>query len=360
MTKRVYGLDLCRILSMLGIIILHIIGAGGAQQMVNGSYTARYWTAEWLYICALCSVDVFAIMSGYLGINKKEPSLYRVLELVAVVVFFCAISTACFAVFCPEKVLNVKAVIKGLFPPIADRYWYITNFIPIMLLRPLLNKMLLALSEKQHKALCIIGLIVFSALPTLARKDFYVINKGYSFVWLLCMYALGAYLKRSRIDTLQVAKKYSAIAFLLMSIFLLFGNIFAEFLMGKNYRYFVAYNSPVIVLMSISLFLLFKNLQAEKCGRLLVPLASVAFDVYIIHCHIFIYDYIIEDLFVGISAIPVYFIIPAILLAAVLIYIVCAAVGLLRTKLFNITGLNRLMKKCSAAMERIIFPDISA
>ena len=138
-------------------------------------------------------------MSGYLGINKKSPTLYRVLELAAVVVFFSAISTACFAVFCPEKVLNVKTVIKGIFPPIAGRYWYIMNFIPVMLLRPLLNKMLLAMSEKQHKALCILIFILFAALPTLVRKDFYVINNGYSFVWLLCMYVLGAYLKRSRL-----------------------------------------------------------------------------------------------------------------------------------------------------------------
>ena len=136
MTKRNYGIDLCRILSMLGIVVLHVIGKGGAQQLVNGSYTAGYWASEWLFICAVCSVDVFAIMSGYLGLNKKASSLYRALELISVVLFFSVLSTSFFAIFYPEKVLNIKSIIVGLFPPMADRYWYIMNFIPILIMQP--------------------------------------------------------------------------------------------------------------------------------------------------------------------------------------------------------------------------------
>lgn len=72
MKERNTGLDLCRIISMLGIVILHVIGKGGALQTVSGQYTMKQWMIELLFICALCSVNVFALMSGYFGIEKKE------------------------------------------------------------------------------------------------------------------------------------------------------------------------------------------------------------------------------------------------------------------------------------------------
>ena len=102
MKKRNAGLDLCRILSMLGIVILHVIGYGGAQQIVDGVCTTQYWTTEFLFICAMCSVDVFALMSGYLSINKKNPSIYRTLDLVAIVAAFCFVITIGFVILVPE------------------------------------------------------------------------------------------------------------------------------------------------------------------------------------------------------------------------------------------------------------------
>lgn len=71
MGKRNYGLDIARICAMCGIIILHILGQGGVLASCEFNST-NYWIAWWVEICAYCSVDLFAILSGWLGIYKRS------------------------------------------------------------------------------------------------------------------------------------------------------------------------------------------------------------------------------------------------------------------------------------------------
>jgi len=330
MKQRNVGLDLCRILSMLGIVILHIIGKGGAMKALEDANAAKYWSTEWLSICALCSVNVFAIISGYLGVGKKNATVYRTFELIATVLFFCLVITGIFCILMPEKVLNIENVANGIFPALADRYWYITNFVPILLLQPFLNKMILILTERQHKWLCMISLTVFTVLPSATGKDMFVFDAGYSFVWLLCLYVFGAYLKRERVDAFKIPKRYLVLAFFGMSAVLLFGNLFLAYLTGRNYKFFVGYNSPITLLMSLAVFWLLKNANIKAGQGLLKHISLVAFDVYIIHCHIFVYDYVMDDSFAWIPKLSVWLGIPLIIASAVAIYAVCAVVGIVR------------------------------
>ena len=59
-----------RIISMFGIIILHILGAGG--NLRGEADSLNYWVVWFLEIMAYCSVDLFALLSGYLSCDKKK------------------------------------------------------------------------------------------------------------------------------------------------------------------------------------------------------------------------------------------------------------------------------------------------
>ena len=100
MGKRNYGLDIARICAMCGIIILHILGQGGVLASCEFNST-NYWIAWWVEICAYCSVDLFAILSGWLGIYKKKHSIFRAIELLAVVLFCSIIITVILAAAVP-------------------------------------------------------------------------------------------------------------------------------------------------------------------------------------------------------------------------------------------------------------------
>lgn len=71
MTKRNSGIDVLRILSMVGIVSLHVIGLGGGEELIPEG-TLSNIIVRYIWIISFISVDVFGILTGYLNCNKKH------------------------------------------------------------------------------------------------------------------------------------------------------------------------------------------------------------------------------------------------------------------------------------------------
>ena len=69
--ERNYGIDLMRIVSMVYVLVLHTLGQGGMiSSAVTGSKQEMIiWALE---IWAFCAVDIFALISGYVGYCGRE------------------------------------------------------------------------------------------------------------------------------------------------------------------------------------------------------------------------------------------------------------------------------------------------
>ena len=137
-------MDILRILGMLGIVILHIEGQGGVLKSCGDT------PAYWVEVLAYTSVDIFGILSGYLGIHKKNVSSFRAIELAAIVFIYCMLVTVFMKCIFPQNFESLRDIAIGLFPQIEGRYWYITCYIPIAILQPFINKAILCFSEKEH------------------------------------------------------------------------------------------------------------------------------------------------------------------------------------------------------------------
>lgn len=75
--NRNIGIDLLRIFAMLMIIVLHLLGQGGILREDLSIYNE---VANWLDICSCCGVNIFAIISGYVGI-KSEWKVKRIIKI---------------------------------------------------------------------------------------------------------------------------------------------------------------------------------------------------------------------------------------------------------------------------------------
>lgn len=356
MKQRNAGLDICRILAMIGIVLIHVVIQGGVLD-VNAENSMNYWAGEWLFICVICSVDIFAMLSGYLGIRKKKASVYRFLELITILLFYSIIITLCFLFIAPDKITGIRAFLNGIFPPLAGKYWYITCFIPVMIFQPYINTMLLALSEKQHLILVALEILIFSCIPSLVSVDFFRFQLGYSFVWLLVLYSIGAYLGRKTSNSAHYPRNRTAIIlFFAISLFLLAGNYCGFVLFEGNIRYMVSYTSPFVLVMALLVLVTLANCPKIAASALTEKLSSAAFDVYMIHGHILIYDYVLHDGFTWARQLP-WYITPAVcVLCSVLIFIVCAFLGLLRIKLFQKANINGLLQIVSKRIDQILYP----
>ena len=70
MMKRNVNVDLFRIIATILVVLLHVLGQGGILQN-SSQNSAVHWVAWFLEIFAYCAVNCFALISGYIMVNKS-------------------------------------------------------------------------------------------------------------------------------------------------------------------------------------------------------------------------------------------------------------------------------------------------
>lgn len=193
MEERNYGIDLLRIVSMMMVVLLHVLGQGG---ILDGSdpLTVKSETAWLLEIGAYSAVNIYAMISGYVGYGRK----YKYSGLVYLyfqVLFYTVPTTIIFYIYRPELV-NLKGKRELLFPFAYNTYWYFTAYFCLAFFIPFLNMMLERLDRAELKRLLFFLCLIFSILPTLFHEDFPRTSSGYSFLWLAVLYLVGGYIKK--------------------------------------------------------------------------------------------------------------------------------------------------------------------
>lgn len=342
--KHKFGLDIIRIASMFGILLMHILGKGGLLE--NATDSMVYWRLYFLEIVAFCSVNVFGILSGYLGYGKNRLNSYRVFELLCSLGFYSLIVTVIFLCFYRGVFQSsYKNIVISLLPFMGgNEYWYIICYIPIAIIAPYINFSLEKMDINSHKRLCIILIVIFSIIQSVFIKDLFYTRQGYSIVWLIVLYILGAYIRRT---DLRIDKKFCNYFFVLSAFLLLFTNIVLEKAFSQNIQYLVKYISPVILIMAVCFFVRFKDIVIReiKIQKLLKISAIVTFDIYIIHSHPLIYNNLIRDVFSNLLNFP-NIIIPEILfLTVITIYLLLTIFGLIRYELFTKFNLQNKFEK---------------
>ena len=83
-----------------------------------------------------------------------------------------------------------------------------------------------------------------------------------------------------------------------------------------------------------------KNTVSKSVVKLL---SSTAFDIYIIHCHILIFDYVIKDGFLWILDYSVVLLPILVFISVVCIYMLLSIIGFVRQKLFDILRVDKMI-----------------
>lgn len=198
-----------------------------------------------------------------------------------------------------------------------------------------------------------LSIFLFAFIPSLLKNDFFAFKDGYSFVWLAVCYIIGAYLRRSETDT-SCKARYMGM-FFAGSLLLLLGNILINQIWGYDWHYFISYTSPVTLFMAIVLLLYMKSADIKHGRKAVMQTASVAFDVYVIQCHILIYDRILKDRFIAIAGLPLVVLPVAVIGCAIVMYLAFALAGGIRGFLFEKFGLNRLCKFAALKIDKVIY-----
>ena len=349
--RRISGLDLLRILSMFGIIGLHILNQGGLINNLS-IYTTKYQIVTIILIVFYTSVNIFAIISGYLNIKKIYNRSNRIIELVFIMLFWCIVITMIFYLFNISNFRDygLSGIKQGLFPILYGRYWYITCYFLVFFMIPYINKLCTSLKKENFKKLLIILFVLLSVIPcALFNNDLFKILNGYSPFWLIYCYMLGAYMRLFEIKLDRKKTILLIIMFLLLSYNI---RIVEKVLESKRIinriegDWFINYISPTTVLISLLTLCLFSkiNIKNEIIRKILAYLSNASFPVYIIHCHKLIYDYILKDLFLPMITWNSVILFIGIISSILFIYLICCILDELRKRFFKLLRVEKLIE----------------
>ena len=295
MTKRNSEIDMLRILSMMGIVSLHVIGLGGGRELIPDG-TLSNVIVRYIWIISFISVDVFGILTGYLNCNKKTLHWNRILDLLVIVVFWSVFITVAFCIYPDRLLAGWKDYILSLFPALQGRYWYITSYIFVYFMIPYLNRFIETMDRRLFQKFLLVCFVLLSLIPTFGRTDFFRANTGSSPLWLTICYFIGAYLRKFDV---KVNRSKCLAGFIGLSAFILGWQLLCvQCFHGKlGSAWTGAYYSPLIVIMAILFVELFVNgmkVSSDKLANVLKWIADGMFGVYIIHAHAQLWDKVIQ------------------------------------------------------------------
>lgn len=352
--QRNYGLDLLRMFAMFLIAMLHILGQGG---VLNAAFSdADKYDAAWLLeIGAYCTVNCYALISGYVGLN----STFRYSGIIMLwlrVLFYTVSITAIFYFVMPQALINSENTKdmffiisekwdNALFPVSTKQYWYFTAYFFCYFFTPILNKAVHTLERRQLKRalIAIVGIISIPALYT--GNDAFWTSRGYSAIWLIVLYLVGAYMKKynsfSYIGKFSALYGYFASIILTWTVKIVLTEKLPEF---TRPGLLVSYTSPTIIASGIFLFIFFKNLNPPKffC-KIIAFLSPLAFSVYIIHVHPLVWQHLMKDWFRPLADLPTPLMALAVIGAALGLYLACSLIDILRHYLFKLLRLQKLV-----------------
>lgn len=359
-SKRNTGIDIIRIIAMLGIVILHVLGVGGVLNATD-IHGGNYWVSWFIEICAYTSVDIFAIMTGWLSSEKKQISTLRIIDLISQVLFYGILITG--IVYLVSKNLIVETGLKGIvsdvFPLYSGSYWYILCYTGLFFLIPFLNRLVQNTNKELMKGFLIVVLVGSSVVSSLVHLDFYSLSYGYSTFWLVICYVLGAFLKKYNSELFV---RRELVVFFLGAAMLVAIRFVVCFMLNYETDWMLSYNSPIILAMATALFMLFarKNYSNNKTliKRAIASISVVSFDVFLIHCHPVIFNSVIAGFFAWIASENMFLIIVYVLASAIVIYSVCTIVGLFRRLLYRLLLIDRLLKRIATVIDDCLIDKI--
>lgn len=210
----------------------------------------------------------FMFISGYYGLKfsvKKGISLELWLILASLLTFL--ISSYFFGKF------SILELIKACFPVSTGKWWFMTSYMVLFILSPILNKGINCLSKNSF-LLIIVLLVSYQTFSFLRLKN----DGGSNFLGLLTIFFMGRYFS---IYKIEIKKQTAQCVFVLCWVFLIGLMLLANHYSKKYVFTLLNYNTPLIMAMAITVFYNVKGMTQHYSSKINTFLKPVLF-IYLI------------------------------------------------------------------------------
>jgi len=289
--KRNANMELLRLLLMLMIIMLHALGKSEILVNLYDNFSANALIAWILEALSLCAVNVFIMISGYYLINSNIK-LGRLIELIAEMVFY---SLGAFLI-CSllgvdiHEEINTYFLLHTVFPVHMNLFWFLTAYVFVYIMLPVISAGIKAVSKKQLKAIINLLLIFECGFKSCFPFRFEEDEFGYNLLWFLTVFLIGAYFRLYGARMLNKTHK-GLIVYFVSSMFILIENVAIDSVFSRTghlkeiLKVSTEYNHVFVLLAAIGLFTAFVYSKPinEKAGKVICALSPMSLGIYLVH-----------------------------------------------------------------------------
>lgn len=292
MKKREANFELLRIVAMLMIITLHYLDKGGILPKPTAAFSGTGYLAWGLEAFCVCSVNVYVLISAYF-LAEKDYRPLKVIKLWLQVIFYSVgiAGVLLLTGIVPLSDLTVYEAMNYIFPVVEEHYWFVTAYLFLYLLAPLMNGTLRALPEKTYRQGILLLLVLLSLSKSILPVNLPTDRLGYDALWFLCLYVIGVYLRyhgAGKGSAARACMKYVLCVILIyISLVAVHGFYARTGSLGDFINRQYQYNSIFCLAASVFLFQVFRHMAIPegKAASCICRIASASFGVYLIHEH---------------------------------------------------------------------------
>ncbi|MBE6380474.1 MAG: acyltransferase [Lentisphaerae bacterium] len=299
------GLDLYRITAMVMITILHLNNQHFG--LLEKSQSEAVFRAGWLieYFC-FAGVNCFAIISGYFLGGKSDRYDRKWFAHLAgfygkIVLWYIVLSLVCkFILHLGYGFFRKENYPEILFSPL-NGWWYISAYIGVLALLPLVNRGLKGLTGRELGKISLLLTVIFSLLPLhILYTDSLGVASGYSTIWLLVCFILGTALRENQavFSRMKYIRCIALAVFIICSLLPAYLHLYALQENVDDYARFLNYNSPFCVIQAVALFVFFNQLKVRVAWlqKLIVWVSANSLGIYLVQTFQWIwYDLVISN-----------------------------------------------------------------
>lgn len=354
-TSRNHGIDLLRIACMLSIVLIHVLGHGGV--LAGATSRLNHATLYVLKTFVQPAVDCFVLISGFVGYRgeKYYPRLKNILSLLSTVLFYSVSFAIIFKLIYPEAISLID-ILKACIPTISKQYWFFTIYFGLMIVTPFLNY---AVHKADKKQLLILSLAFafFSCFSLI--KDPFAFSSGYSVIWFIFLYLIGAIIKKYDIPRILNKKTWLLVAsalLILIWVSVVVFNLIDIQIIKENSEFFLSNTSPFVVAVAICWLCLFSKINCAKAICAIIGfLTPSVFSVYLIHDNIYIRTYLISSICNITDGYSLPLLVLFVIGSVVAIFSCCILIDKVRIFIFYITRINKIPEKLEVFIKKIFY-----
>jgi hypothetical protein len=220
-----------------------------------------------------------------------------------------------------------------IFIPIGfGHYWFMTDFVLLMLISPALNILISNISREKYRNLLLGATILWSIIPIFTSASY-----GFSEIgWFVVLYLYAGYIRKYVDINKQKGKKHLIIA-IVSYLLVIISNVSLIFLghvtdietFTNQSTRFMALNSPLIIITSVELLIGFASLKPYY-NRKINVWASATLGVYLIHEHTLFRPYLWQVILKNPEIYSSNLLVVHAIISIAAVYLICSCIDLIR------------------------------